>query len=137
MKLTREKANFVLYKYIYVFMRNGAVHEILRRGKDIKTIHATLQAKGVIFIPEIDAVINSVDITQITDFKGYVNYINQRRPKKYIMNGKTKELAQDETVKERFFTELKLLEVKEKKLLENSTEKKLELPDRKNLLKSI
>lgn len=112
-------------KYIYVFMMDGSIHEIFKRGKDIKTIGLTLEKKGGVFIPEIESYINSVSISQILTCEQYLHWINQKRPKTYLLNGKIKMLARDEIAGSKILKAIKAEELKDYK--KKAIEEKLKI----------
>lgn len=79
-------------KYFYIFTRDGGVVEVERKGLSLEDFLKTIEDKGLIALGKTGTIINTVDITAIRNFLQYVNWINQRRPKFFIVDGKTKEL---------------------------------------------
>lgn len=122
------KINEIKNKYIYVFMMSGSVHEVLRNGKDINLISKTLKKKAGAFIPEIGGYINSLSITAILPLEEYLFWVNQKRPKTYLLNGKIKTLSRDEIAGSKI---LKAIEKEKQELSNGSLVKRLIEEDKK------
>jgi len=90
------KAKDILKTHFYIFMRNGSIHEIVRDSLDIQNFMENLHDKGLLVLKEENIVINSVDIIQVVGVLDYLKWVNQKRPKYYILNGKMKQLGNSE-----------------------------------------
>ena len=96
--------------------------------------------KGILSFGRERLLINSVDIVEITDFMHYVKWVNQRRPKRFIVNGKIEKLWRDKTYWEKQLQFIKQHNKKEQQLkmdsIDNNQNKEL-LENKKNIIKTI